>query len=44
MTTTNSRRPPYRLLAVMLAVLVAGVAVQLVGQLPKAVAAARPAR
>jgi hypothetical protein len=42
--TTTTRRPPYRLAAVMLALLVAVVSVQLVIQLPKAVAAVRTAR
>ena len=42
--TTTTRRPPYRLAAVMLTLLVAAVSVQLVVQWPKAAAAVRPAR
>lgn len=42
--TPTPRRPPYRLAAAMLALLVAVVSVQLVVQLPKAVAAARSVR
>lgn len=41
MTPTTRRRPPYRLAAVLIAGLVVMMAVQLVFQLPKAVAAVR---
>lgn len=42
--TATSRRPPYRLLAAMLTLLVAVVSAQLAVQVPKAMAAVRPAR
>jgi len=41
MTPTTRRRPPYRLAAVLISGLVVMMAVQLVFQLPKAVAAVR---